>query len=224
MPETITPGSPDTITAYSPVHHHLDHLGAKWTSINNRLIATQFGNPDHKNTLALCDLSNLPKVGFKGDRAESYLADAGIDVPTALFGFNSLPDGGLIVRSGNDEFFLEAGPTCESFNQLGDGQPGAYRLHRDDATFLITGKRVHEAMLQTCGINLPAQPDDRVIYTRIAGINTAICPQTSGDQRTYRIWLDYTSADYLWEELAMIIAELGGGPIGAEHFGVVVSE
>lgn len=209
---------PDTATSYSPVHHHLDKLGAKWTRLGDRQIAAEVGNPEHQNIVALCDLSALPKLGVKGDRAESWLADAGIDVPTAMFGFNRLSDDGFVIRAGGNEFFLEAGLNNTVISALPDGEPGAYRLQRDDATFLMTGQRVHEALLQTCGVNLPAEPDDRVIYSRVAGVNAALCPQTLDGRRAYRLWLDYTQADYLWEELNQIITELGGGVIGAACF------
>ena len=139
-------------------------------------------------------------------------------MPTAVFGFNRLPDDGFIVRAGTTEFFIEAGSTGQAIEQLGAPEDGAFRLHRDDATFLLTGERVHDAMLQTCSVDLAAEPDTQVIYSRVAGVNAAICPQTIDARRVYRLWIDYASADYLWEQFVQIITELGGGVVGADCF------
>ena len=40
------------------------------------------------------------------------------------------------------------------------------------------------------------------------------CP---GETTAYRLWVDYTYAEYLWETLADICRELNGGVVGAGY-------
>ena len=57
-----------------------------------------------------------------------------------------------------------------------------------------------------------AKPEDTV-YTRIAGGNGGVLPQSQGEATYYALWLDPSYAVYLWETLLEIVTELGGGAI-----------
>lgn len=214
-----------TTLTRSPVYHHLEKLAVTWGQIGDCPIALTVGPRDAEvstfKRLALCDASALPKLGLKGPKAEAWLRVQEIPVPMAMFGVARLADGGVIVRVASNEFFLESGPAAETVPALAaklKHEPGLHRLTRQDATFLVSGQRVHEALLQTCGIDLARQGVNAVIYTRVAGVSCAILPEQLSDQQAYRIWVDYTYADYLWEELHDIMHDLGGGIVGAGCF------
>lgn len=199
------------LIARSPVHDHLEALGATWRDGIAASLGDAAGEKHKAQIAGVCDLSAIPKVGVKGPNAIAWAKAQGVTVPDDMFAVSAHRDG-LVVRSGGDELFMEN----VDLPQLGDDEPGVYRCRRDDATFILTGKRVHDVTTQTCGVNLARESEGKAVYTRVAGVSCAVLPQTIDGRRAYRVWLDWTFADYLWEQLTQIAGELGGGPIGAD--------
>jgi sarcosine oxidase subunit gamma len=170
-------------------------------------------------TLAMCDLSALPKLGVKGASAERFLAEQSIDTPDEVYESQLLADNSLIVRVGSDEFFLEAGVNSETVSQvaaaLESSSLDCIRVERQEATFLLIGSRVFDVMAQTCGINLREAPSGKALYTRVAGVSCCVFPGDLEGHPTLRIWVDNSYALYLWESLVEIIEELDGTIVGA---------
>src|SRR5262249_52946329 len=107
-------------------------------------------------TLALCDLSSLPPLGVRGPAAESWLRSQGVEVPRSPY--DTLPlGGGLIIRCGPGDFFLEGGLADATLPRLSaelDRAPrGVYRVERQDAAFLLTGVRAAAVLAQVCSID-----------------------------------------------------------------------
>ena len=209
---------PPTLTRRSPVHHLLEPLGPTWGRAHDCPIALHFGDPDGERdtmrTLALCDLSALPKLGIKGAAAKAWLEARHMPV----YGTVSLEGGGLVVKVAADELFLEGGiggNVVEFEQQLTDNLSAPYRVERQDATFLLSGRHCREVLAQTCGINFAAAAPNVLIMTRVAVVSCSILPQPIEDLTIYRLWVDYSYAAYLWETLTQIIGELGGGIVGA---------
>jgi len=169
--------------------------------------------------LGLCDLSGLQKLGLKGRDAERWLVGEGIDVPATVFDSRPLESGGVIIRFGSDEFFLEegiSGSTVSTLAERIDSQNGhVFRVEHQEATFLLTGSRSQEVLAQTCGINFAEVAQRRVIFTRVAGVSCGLLPDAVGDIPVYRILVDPSYAVYLWETLVEICESLGGKMIGA---------
>ena len=63
-------------------------------------------------------------------------------------------------------------------------------------------------LAQTCGMDWAREPTGRIAYTRVAGASCAVLPLADGDRRSYRLWVDYSLASYLWATLAQIAAEV----------------
>ena len=170
-------------------------------------------------SLALCDLSALPKIGIKGADAENFVADQGIDVPRAIYESRQLADGGLIVRLAMDEFILEsgiAGGTVSEVSANLDAADGkVFRVERQEATFLLIGCRAIDVLAQSCGINFHETTARRLVLTRVAGVNAGVFPETIASQPAFRIWVDYTYALYLWEALVQICEDLDGKLVDA---------
>lgn len=208
-----------TITGRSPIHDHLVALGATWGAIGDYEIATHLGESGDERAKAdaagVADWSALPKVGIKGPNAIAWAKAQGIDVPDDMFGVSALAGGGIVVRAGGDELFIEANADGAGLPDVSNSEPGVFRGHRDDTTLVLMGKRINEVMAQTCGVNVARAGEEKVIYTRVAGVSCAILPQQVRGGRGYRVWVDYTFADYLWEQLTVIAGELGGGAVGS---------
>ena len=169
--------------------------------------------------LGLCDVSPLPKLSVKGPGADPWLRERGIQTPATVLEIGTLPDGGVTARIGTVEFFVESGPSAESVplldTALGAAPSGVFRVERQDATFVLAGAQVQEALAQTCGINFREAPEGRVILTSVAGVSCIVLPQRIAEVDAYRLWVEPSGAVYLWQTLATIVSELGGGLIGA---------
>jgi sarcosine oxidase, subunit gamma len=213
----------------SPIQHLLESSAAEFRDFAGGSYAVRFRSPDDERqaleTLGLCDVSGLQKLGVKGPTAAAWLNRIGLDVPGDIFATRPLPGGGLIARFGSREFFLEDGIANASLPALAESinahEGGLYRVEHQEATFVLTGSRASELLSQTCAVNFHEAPVGKVIFTRVAGASCGILPQRLGDLRAYRLWIDPSYAVYLWETLAEICASLGGHVIGA---GCIYSE
>ena len=159
------------------------------------------------------DLSLLEKWGVKGPGAASWLEEKGLDVPPTIYASRPLPQGGLIVRVGTEEFFIEAAQSDVSLAWLRDSMPDDATFTpviREDAAMLITGSGSRDLFAQTCSHRIEQSPCDQMIFTRVAGVSCGILPQSAGDSMQYRLWFDPSYATYLGETLLQIVSELSG--------------
>jgi sarcosine oxidase subunit gamma len=182
---------------------------------------TDEDEPSPLQTLGLCDLSGLTKLGVKGRNAETWLSGQGVDVPATIYESLPLGDGGLIVRLGTDEFLLESGLTDDDngaaalSNRLDPTEEHVYRIERQDATFLLVGPRALDVLAQTCGVNFREAAARYLVLTRVAGVSCGVFPASVGETQCYRLWVDYSYAAFLWETLEQICNDLGGRVVGA---------
>ena len=208
----------------SPVHDLLSAHRAQWASVDGAAIARRLREPQVEaqflQTVALCDLSALPKLGLKGPGGADWLERQGVPVPPAIYDTGSLADGGLVARVGQDEFFLESGPAGREMSRLREGlvagEGGVWMVERQDGGFGLAGPDALSVMLQTCGVDLARAATGRLIMTRVAGVSCSILPQRGEDPPVYRLWVDPSFAVYLWEQLAQIAGDLGGGVVGVD--------
>jgi sarcosine oxidase subunit gamma len=217
---------PDAPTRHSPVHDLLEARRARWRTVAGAQVAVRFGLAKNEReaarSLALCDVSALPKLGLKGPGTAFWLAENGVRIPGAIYETSSLEDGGLVVRAGEEEFLLESGMDARTVpdlaSRLGEDAQGVYRIEREDATFLLCGTRAVDALAQTCGIDFAEAAPNRLILTRVAGVSCGILPQPAENMVVYRLWVGPSSAIYLWEQLTQILSDLGGAITGAAAF------
>ena len=206
------------------MHQAIEALGAHWGEVSGTPLALHFGSPEAEarsaRTLGLCDLSALRKLGLKGRGAAGWLTAQGIDVPNDTFGARRPEHEGIVARLGDDECFLESGlsgqPVVALSKRLGPVQGDTYRVERQDATFVLTGSSALRVMAQVCGANFEEAPAWHVLYSRVAGVSAALLPSPWEKVPQYRIWVDPTSAPYLWGQLFQICRELGGQVVGAQ--------
>ncbi len=211
------------VTARSPIHAWLERRAPEWKNVRGTPMAVRLQEAGDEQTalnlLALCDVSALQKLGIKGPDAERFVADRGIAVPQAVYESQGLTDGGLIVRLAKDELMLESGISGEVLPQLSSDLTSAeglvFRVDRQDATFLLTGSRATEVLAQSCSINFRDAAVSQLLLTRVAGVSCGVLPDTIGDRRIFRLWVDYTYAMYLWTTLVQISEDLGGCVVGA---------
>ncbi len=211
------------LTRTSPLHDLVAALNPQWDLVRGMRVAARVAGDEtaaHESA-AIADLSCLDKAGLKGPEAARWLESLGIAVPAQANAWTGLPGGGVIARLGRSEFFLEDGATGDTVirtrDKLGTGIAGVYPVIRQDAGIALVGKRVNELLVQTCNVNFqePGSASRTVVMTMMVGVAVLVIQQDHRSLPVFRIWCDATFAPYLWETLAGIAAELGGGPIGA---------
>ena len=109
-------------------------------------------------------------MSVKGPESLAWLAQAGILVPESVYGYSSLEDGGLVIRTDRQEVFLEDGPAShrvsEFERELSSHPLGVYLVRRQDASFQLTGVRSNAVLRETCGVDFSQPPDGRGHDTR----------------------------------------------------------
>lgn len=212
---------PERVTRRSPIQHLLEARGAELREFNDSCFAVRI-QPEEveaqaSETLAMCDLSGLQKLGVKGRDADDWLRSNGTNVPAGIFETAELPESGVIVRVGADEFFLEEGIGSAMVKTLStkvDSHDGEmYRVEHEEATFLLVGTRADKVLAQTCGINFRKVAAHQVVFTRVAGVSCGVY-QNSTVNPAWRFWVDPAYAEYLWETLVEICESLDGQVIG----------
>ena len=214
----------DAPTRRSPIHHLLETRQPQSSPVGDTPSVAGFQTEEAQQaalrTLGLSDVSHLTKLGVKGRNAENWLSNQGVDVPAGIYASNRLADDGLIIRLGTDEFLLQSGSEDESVPALAarleSDQEHVYRVERQEGAFWLVGSRAREVLAQTCGVDFRQAPSQRLVLTRVAGVNCGVFPDPMADAPAYRLWVDYTYAAYLWETLLQICQDLDGRVISPE--------
>jgi sarcosine oxidase subunit gamma len=208
-----------SLHSLSPVHDKLALLQPVWSDEKqDAKCVLAFGSDDKQNAniLGLADLSHLRRTGAKGKGTAKWLSDLGLPIPNKPNSWLALPQTGMIARLGETEFLIESNPQLVERIIQADRVSNVYPVLRQDAAFALCGAKVNELLLQTCNVDfrvLEANPS-QVILTSMAGVSVTVISVKSSSTPSYRIWCDGTYGIYLWETLAAIAGELGGGCIG----------
>jgi sarcosine oxidase subunit gamma len=207
----------------SSAHDSLATLEPHWGERFGMTVGLRFSTPEEEHIrlseLALGDLSALPRFGCKGREASEWIAAQNLPVPSSIYGWRRLEDGGLLVRVDSREFMVEngfAGGCAENLIvELGSGADGVYQVQRQDAAFVLAGTRATDVLAQTCGIDFARTGDD-FLKTRVALTSCSVKREPLGDVPAYRVWCEPSYGEYLFAALLEIVHELGGGPVGWE--------
>jgi len=203
----------------SPVHDKLALLQPNWSEDQQgvkSVFACGINDKQKANILGLSDLSHQCRAGAKGKGTAKWLSDFGLPIPPEPNSWSSLPQGGMIARLGQTEYLIEGDTTLVDKIIQAERVASVYPVLRQDAAFALCGLKVNELFLQTCNVDfrtLDANPR-QVILTSMAGVSVTVLSAKTSNTPSYRIWCDGTYGIYLWETLAAIAEELGGGCIG----------
>ena len=223
----------------SAVQACLERLGAVWDEREGALRPVHFGDPEAEAAiapvLALADRGTIPRIGLKGPDAIGWARAQGIPVPDEIYGWTRAAGGGLSVRVGSGELFLE-GPHADAAEE---GLTGAlsgtacWPVRREDAAFLLCGERALEVLAQACSYDFRSAAGTFVM-TRVAMVSCSILVEggpgagslaeggvaaVDGEEDAaggpvYHLWAAASYGLYLWDELLAIVRDCGGGPVG----------
>lgn len=214
------------IVLQSPIAFAQEPLKPDMGFINNMAIVNRYSDPSveakYSETLAICDLSCLWRFGIKGPKAAETLTAKGITLPSQSNHWVTHGET-LVMRLGNSEYLLEDAIGAQQCQQLKadlHSGNGTHLVLRNDASFILSGRRLDELLSQVCAIDLsgPKLDDNQLVMTSMAGVSVTVLRLESAGQTFLRLWCDGTFGVYLWETLLNIIEELGGGPVGINQF------
>ena len=199
----------------------LDEASAEAVEMNRMRVSSRTPMDEARfAAVAIADLSHLARFGVKGPGAGAWLESQGVVLPGHANSWTALPGGGVIARLGRSEYFLEDGPSGDTVQRMqaapGLGAEGAYPVIRQDTALALLGPRSNELLVQACNVNFEATARQEAVMTQMVGVSVLIIRRDLGQQQCHRLWCDPTFAPYLWDTLAGIAAELGGGAVGTD--------
>ncbi|MDQ0123291.1 sarcosine oxidase subunit gamma [Pseudomonas lini] len=160
---------------------------------------------------SLTDLTDLPRVGFRGAHSAEYLRSRGFTLPDVPNRAVIQADGSLVARLSQSEYLLLGSPEDQG-QRLADEEArweldhqANYLLPRQDshAWFQLTGDNPSEVMAKLCGVDLSPQAfgPGAVAQTSAARINVIVINAGSARQASLHILCDRASQAYFQEAL-----------------------
>jgi sarcosine oxidase subunit gamma len=197
--------------------------------IGGGLVATRVPGENPTAPVVLCDLSPLPRTGFKGADTPRWLAAQGLSFPEAHNWVTAQEDGSLVARLSPGEFLLlgrtDGAPSAVERLQAAwswEAEAGmCFPVPRQDshAWFYFGGPKAPGAMAKLCGVDLRPKrfPAGSIAQTSVARLNAIVIAQAGG----FYLLADSASAEYFWACLTDAMAEFGGSTIGTACLGAV---
>ncbi|UQY36850.1 sarcosine oxidase [Pseudomonas fulva] len=204
------------------------HRAAPLTLLGERLfVAGSAGEGEQLQRCALIDLSNLPRVGFRGTDSAAYLQSQGYQLPDRPNQAYLQGSGEQVLRLSQTEYFLLGsladGGARIAADEAGwhyDGHQASYLLPRQDshAWLALTGAHLPELFAKLCGVDLRAEafPLGAVVQTSVARLNAIVVNAGTAALPVFHLLCDRASAHYLWGALLDAMDEFGGKTAGIE--------
>jgi sarcosine oxidase subunit gamma len=175
---------------------------------------------------AAVDLTNLPRVGFRGTDSASYLTEAGFVLPETPNTLLHQANGSVVARLSATEYLLlgalfdfgESISDLELSWELNDS--ANYLLPRQDshAWIQLTGSSIALVMAKLCAVDLStdAFAAGQIAQTSVARINAIVMNVSDAQAPKFNILCDRASSLYLWNVLLDAIAEFDGKAAGID--------
>ncbi len=224
--------APSAFARRSFVYRELAALGATFGEVRGAACALSCGaRPEveagRARELALCDLSPLPRAGFKGRDTLAWLAAQEISVGATDNTAAVQADGARAARLAPTEVLVLSdlgvrSTVCERLAAAWspEPEPGTYPVPRTDASFwfAVSGRHAATTMAKLCGVDLRPHKfaDGRIAQTSIARLNAIAIRGDVGGVPVYDVLGDSASASYLWACLVDAMAEFAGAPVGLD--------
>ena len=222
---------PASYARRSFVYRELAACGARFGGVAGAAVALDFGEPEAERQslarLGLCDLSPLPRVGFRGPAALDWLRARrvrGLDRDNRA---DMQRGGALAARLAPTEAAILGsltgrGDLCDRLEAAldADPEPGCYKVLRRDGSFhfLLGGTHAAETMATLCGVDLRARafPAGSVAQTSVARMSMIVIAVSLGEIPAFHLLGDSASASYAWGVLVDAMTGCGGKPVGLD--------
>jgi sarcosine oxidase subunit gamma len=210
----------------SPLYRRHQALNAQFEKIGDALVVRKYGDttmePRLGLSLAMADLSTLPRTGFKGAGAPEWAASQSVELPTKPNMAVVQADGALVTMLSQQELLITSDMGGEStlVDRLNQQTLPAqtYALPRADSHswLAVTGLLAAEFFSKVCGVDLRTHKfaNGEVAQTSLAKINAVIVRQDLGATPCFHIFSDIASCEFLWDCLLDAMEEHNGVAIG----------
>ncbi len=208
----------DTATKRSPLYRKFDLETTTFEKLNGYLVPMKPGDNNDEleslRKLAICDMSWLPRTGFKGRDSASWLTAHGVRIPEEINSLEVNEFGCLVIRLGGTEFLIISGPgqmgelavrlrdECDDKKLESDGVQTYYLPRQDShACLLLSGEYTPQLLAKLCAIDLRAHkfPNHAVVQTSVARLSAIIIRNDLSDLPAYMLLVDTASSEYLWD-------------------------
>ena len=222
--------APESLSRRSFVYRELVALGAEFVEVNGGACAVTCGESAedeaaHARNLAICDLSPLPRCGFKGRETIAWLTGRGVAVSDRNHMAVVQEDGARAARLAPGELLLLSdlaakSTLCQRLEGEWSPEPDlrTYPVPRADTNcwFLLGGRHCAEMLAKVCGVDLRGHKfaDGAIAQTSVARLNAIVIRGDLGGTPAYDLLTDSASAPYMWASLLDAMAEFDGKPVG----------
>ncbi|SQF99311.1 sarcosine oxidase [Paucimonas lemoignei] len=169
---------------------------------------------------ALIDLSEVPRVGFRGRQSAEYLSARGFELPDAPNRAVTQADGSHVARLSQTEY-LVLGSLADRGQRIADEEArweldhsANYLLPRQDshAWLQLSGVHIDQVMAKLCGVDLRLQAfaAGAAAQTSAARINVIVINVGSQEVPTFQILCDSASVEYFKGAVLDAMGEFGG--------------
>lgn len=209
----------DSFTRRSLLYRKLG--GASFTEVGDGATVSNFdSDPDKVRRCGLLDLSLHPRVAYRGRNTSALLEAAGLPVPISPNQAKIGPRGELVLRLGQNEFWVLADPTedgasVDVVKKIDLPETACYQLYCQDshAWLALTGAHLPEIMAKICGVDLrdEAFALGAIAQTSVARVNVIVVHHEVNAIPCFLLLCDSAAVEYFWECLLDASAEFGGG-------------
>ncbi|MFT4020263.1 MAG: sarcosine oxidase [Acinetobacter sp.] len=176
--------------------------------------------------LAIVDLTNLSRVGFRGMDTASYLNSFGFTLPEQSNAALLQADSSWVARLSATEYLLlgSFNDFGERISQLENGwsmdERANYLLPRQDSHgwLQLTGSAAVAVMAKLCAVDLSPEVFQigQIAQTSIARTNGIVINVSDQDSVKFTILCDRAAVLYLWGVLLDAMDEFAGKVVGIE--------
>ena len=220
--------APESLSRRSFIYRELVELGAEFAEVGAAACAVTCGaSPEAEagraRELAICDLSPLPRAGFKGHETIPWLTGHGVAVSPHDNATVLQDDGSRAARLAPTEVLLVAdlaakSTLCGRLVAQPDPNPGTYPVPRADTNcwFAISGRHGPAMLAKLCGVDVRPHEfaDGRIAQTSVARLNSIMMRGDLGGVLAFDLLTDSASASYMWRCVLDAMGEFGGRPVG----------
>ena len=169
---------------------------------------------------ALIDLSEVPRVGFRGRQSAEYLSARGFELPDAPNRAVTQADGSHVARL-SQTVYLVLGSLADRGQRIADEEArweldhsANYLLPRQDshAWLQLSGVHIDQVMAKLCGVDLRLQAfaAGAAAQTSAARINVIVINVGSQEVPTFQILCDSASVEYFKGAVLDAMGEFDG--------------
>ena len=236
MNEFVTAAA-DSVQRRSQLYHLQQAAGAEFAQLQNVVVVKQFADDEAAQlaSLAMIDLSTLPRTGFKGRQTPQWLTEQGVNIPDKPNQAAKQADGSLVARLSEQEHLILCDISMQGVSSatLADALDSHWQIQEDLACYslprrdshawlYLSGEHVRSMLAKVCGIDLSAAEfaNGQIAQTSIARINGILIRDDlkAGNNEQaitgFHLLCDSSSVIFVWQSLLDAMAEFDGKPVG----------